>query len=86
MKILILSGSARQESFNAKLAELAVAHAKGKGMDVDYATGAQLRELPMFDQDQEARDGMPASAKDLAWSHAAFLTCVNARQPIPEVG
>ena len=30
--------------------------------------------------------GMPASAKDLAWSHAAFLTCVNARQPIPEVG
>ena len=50
MKILILSGSARQESFNAKLAELAIAHAKGKGVDVDYATGAQLRELPMFDQ------------------------------------
>lgn len=65
MKILILSGSARQESFNAKLAELAIAHAKGKGVDVDYATGAQLRELPMFDQDQEAREGMPPVAKGL---------------------
>ncbi|HEY8961401.1 MAG TPA: NAD(P)H-dependent oxidoreductase [Luteolibacter sp.] len=65
MKILILSGSARRESFNAKLAELAVAHALGRGVEVDYATGAQLRELPMFDQDQEAKEGMPGVAKAL---------------------
>lgn len=79
MKILILSGSARQESFNAKLAELAVAYAKGKGMDVDYATGAQLRELPMFDQDHEAKDGMPAVAKALKHrflnAEAVVLAC-----------
>ena len=30
--------------------------------------------------------GMPTSAKDLAWSHAAFLTCVNARRSTPEIG
>jgi len=79
MKILVLSGSARLESFNAKLAELAVAHAVGKGMEVDYATGAQLRELPMFDQDQEAREGMPAVAKALKHrfqqAEAVILAC-----------
>src|SRR3569833_1211706 len=28
--------------------------------------------------------GLPTSAKDLAWSHAAFLTCIKARQPRPK--
>jgi NAD(P)H-dependent FMN reductase len=79
MKILIVSGSARRESFNARLAELAVAHAKEKGLEVDYATGAQLRELPIFDQDHESREGMPAVAKALKQrflnAQALILAC-----------
>jgi NAD(P)H-dependent FMN reductase len=65
MKILIVSGSARRESFNARLARLAAEHARAKGGEVDYATGEELRELPMFDQDQEAREGMPPAARAL---------------------
>jgi len=65
MKILIVSGSARRESFNARLAKLAAEHARAKGGEVDYATGEELRELPMFDQDQEAREGMPPAAQAL---------------------
>jgi NAD(P)H-dependent FMN reductase len=65
MKILIVSGSARRESFNAKLAKLAVEQAKARQVDVDYATGVELRGLPLFDQDQEARDGMPDVVKAL---------------------
>jgi chromate reductase len=74
-KILTFAGSLRSESFNKKLAKLAAEAARRAG---GLVTLIDLRDLPLplFDQDLEARDGLPANAirlKELFTSHDALL-------------
>lgn len=64
MKLLVLSGSARHDSYNLKLAALAAAHAESRGVEVDLVPADAMR-LPIFDQDHEAREGLPPEAKAL---------------------
>jgi NAD(P)H-dependent FMN reductase len=61
-KILVLAGSQREQSFNKKLARLATEAAQAAGAE---ATFIDFRDYPMplFDQDQEEREGLPDAAK-----------------------
>lgn len=64
VKVLVFSGSTREDSFNRKLAKEAAAIAKQAGATI---TIVDLREYPMpfYDGDIEAQKGMPESAKHL---------------------
>lgn len=64
MKLLILPGSARSGSYNAKLAALAAEHARQAGVEVDLVAGDDLR-LPIYDGDAEEAEGLPPAAKAL---------------------
>jgi chromate reductase len=61
-KILAFAGSLRRESYNKKLVKIAVAGAQAAGAEVTYI---DLRDmpLPVFDEDLEAAEGLPANAK-----------------------
>jgi chromate reductase len=63
-RILAFGGSLRRDSFNQKLAAVAAAGAREAGAEV---TLIALRDfpLPVFDQDLEDAEGMPAAAKAL---------------------
>ncbi|MEI6493697.1 MAG: NAD(P)H-dependent oxidoreductase [Verrucomicrobiota bacterium] len=63
-RILAFGGSLRRDSFNQKLAAAAAAGSREAGAE---ATVIALRDypLPVFDQDLEAAEGMPAAAKKL---------------------
>ena len=63
-KLLALAGSLRKDSFNKKLIRIAARAAQEAGGDV---TLIDLRDypLPIFDQDLEAEQGMPAPAAAL---------------------
>jgi len=63
-RILAFGGSLRRDSFNQKLAAAAAAGAREAGAEV---TLIALRDfpLPVFDQDLEDAEGMPAAAKAL---------------------
>jgi NAD(P)H-dependent FMN reductase len=72
---LAIAGSARRESYNKKLLEIAAAGARKAGGQV---TVADLRDypLPLFDQDLEAESGLPENGrrlKDLMLAHQGFL-------------
>ncbi len=74
-KILAFAGSTRTESFNKKLVKVAATGAKAIGADVTYI---DLRDLPMplFDEDLEATEGIPPTArqfKDLLIANDGFL-------------
>jgi len=60
-KILVFAGSAREGSFNKKLARQAALFAEEAGAEVTFM---DLRDypVPLFDQDLEANDGEPANA------------------------
>ncbi|MCE8032081.1 MAG: NAD(P)H-dependent oxidoreductase [Halomonas sp.] len=63
-RILVFAGSAREKSFNKRLARLAaerVEHAGGQATFID------LRDypLPLYDGDLESREGLPANARRL---------------------
>ncbi len=73
--ILAFAGSARRESFNKKLIRIAVQGAEKAGATV---TLIDLRDfmLPLFDQDCEAEQGLPANAaalKKLFHEHNGLL-------------
>ena len=75
-KILAFSGSARKDSFNQKLVQLA-AHMMSEHPDVSVTT-INLRNYPMpiFNQDEEQSEGMPESArgfKSLLLEHDGWL-------------
>jgi len=63
-RILAFAGSSREQSFNKKLVNIAAASAKKAGANV---TQVDLRELnlPLFDQDLEAAQGLPPGARKL---------------------
>jgi NAD(P)H-dependent FMN reductase len=69
-KILAFGGSLRVQSFNARLVQIAAAAARQAGAEV---TVLELRGLPLpvFDQDLEDRDGLPANARKLKELFAA---------------
>ncbi len=60
--ILVFSGSGRKESFNQKLAGVAAKVAEDAGADVTLVNLADFN-MPLFDQDLEAEQGMPEGAK-----------------------
>jgi len=69
-KILVFSGSVRQQSLNARLAVAACAAATEAGAD---ATGINLADYPadIYNGDDEARSGIPESIKTLKQLMAA---------------
>ncbi|WP_334892275.1 NADPH-dependent FMN reductase [Nostoc sp.] len=74
-KILAFAGSTRIDSYNKKLVKIAAAGAKAAGADVTYLDLRDLP-LPLFDEDLEAQEGLPANArtfKDLLISHQGLL-------------
>lgn len=74
-KILAFAGSTRIDSYNKKLVKIAVAGAKAAGAEVTYIDLRDLP-LPLYDEDLEAKEGLPANArtfKDLLISHQGLL-------------
>src|SRR5262249_48035864 len=74
-KILAFAGSTRTESFNKKLVQIAIAGARAAGAEVTYLDLRDLP-LPLFDQDLEAREGLPPNGrrlKDLMLAHDGLL-------------
>lgn len=63
-KLLIFAGSARQASTNKKLAALAASTAKKAGADVTLIDLKDF-EMPIYDGDLEAGEGLPEAAKRL---------------------
>ncbi|NJL52116.1 MAG: NAD(P)H-dependent oxidoreductase [Hydrococcus sp. SU_1_0] len=75
VKILAFAGSARQDSFNKKLVKIAAEGAKARGAEVTYLDFRNLP-LPLYDQDLEEAEGLPANArqlKELMKAHQGFL-------------
>ncbi|AVH67463.1 NADPH-dependent FMN reductase [Nostoc sp. 'Peltigera membranacea cyanobiont' 213] len=74
-KILAFAGSTRIDSYNKKLVKIAAAGAQVAGAEVTYLDLRDLP-LPLFDEDLEAQEGLPANArtlKDLLISHQGLL-------------
>ncbi|QHG15845.1 NAD(P)H-dependent oxidoreductase [Nostoc sp. ATCC 53789] len=74
-KILAFAGSTRIDSYNKKLVKIAASGAQAAGAEVTYLDLRDLP-LPLFDEDLEAQEGLPANArtfKDLMISHQGFL-------------
>lgn len=61
MKIIALSGSLRQDSFNTRLAKL-LAEVAPDGVVLEPAT---LHGIPLYDGDLEQEQGIPAAVSDL---------------------
>lgn len=64
MKILAFAGSIRTGSFNKLLVQIAIEGARNNGAEV---THIDLRDfhLPLYDPDQEEREGLPPGARQL---------------------
>jgi NAD(P)H-dependent FMN reductase len=62
--ILAFAGSLHRESFNKKLVSIAAKGARHGGAEVTLI-GLGVFPLPLFDQDLEARQGMPENGKML---------------------
>jgi chromate reductase, NAD(P)H dehydrogenase (quinone) len=74
-KILAFAGSTREASYNKLLVKVAAAGARAAGAEVTYVDLRDLP-LPLFDEDLEAREGMPETArklKELMVAHHGFL-------------
>lgn len=63
-RILAFAGSVRLASFNRALLPEAIAGAREAGGEVEHIELAEYP-LPLFDQDVESRDGLPANARRL---------------------
>ena len=61
-KILAFAGSSRKGSFNNRLIKIAAMGAEEAGTSVTVVDLADYP-MPLFDQDLEAKDGMPESAR-----------------------
>jgi NAD(P)H-dependent FMN reductase len=74
-RILAFAGSARRESFNKRLIKIAAAAAETAGAEVTLIELADYP-LPLFNQDLEADEGLPANAvalKKLFLEHDGLL-------------
>jgi chromate reductase, NAD(P)H dehydrogenase (quinone) len=63
-RILAFAGSLRRESFNKKLVPIAAKGARDAGAEVTLISLEDFP-LPLFDQDLEARQGMPENGMKL---------------------
>lgn len=87
-KILAFAGSLRKDSFNKKLVKIAVKGAEEAGALV---TLIDLKDypLPIYDQDIEDTQGLPANAiklKELMWANDGFLiSCPEYNSSMPAV-
>ncbi|MBX2861581.1 MAG: NAD(P)H-dependent oxidoreductase [Vampirovibrio sp.] len=63
-KLLFFAGSARKDSLNKKLAKLAADIAQEAGAEVTYIDLKDF-EMPLYDGDWEAENGLPENAKKL---------------------
>lgn len=64
IRVLALSGSLRQDSFNKKLVKEAALLARQKGAEVTFVDLKNYL-MPFYDADLEAKEGMPQKAKEL---------------------
>ncbi|WP_144395550.1 NADPH-dependent FMN reductase [Pleionea sediminis] len=64
VKILVFAGSLRKESYNKKLAKILAESAKKAGAEVNYVDLIDLP-LPLFNEDDEAENGIHPNALDL---------------------
>jgi len=74
-KILAFSGSSRKGSYNQKMVEIAASGAKNAGAEVTVIDLADYP-MPIFNQDLEAKQGMPDNAlafKQRLIEHDGFL-------------
>lgn len=74
-KILAFSGSARKNSYNQQLVEIAAQGAEQTGAEVTVINLADFP-MPIFNQDDEAEHGLPEAArafKQLLIAHDGFL-------------
>lgn len=74
-KILAFAGSARTDSYNKKLVQVAVNGARAVGAEVTYIDFRDLP-MPLFDEDLEQAEGMPENArkfKKLMIAHDGLL-------------
>jgi len=74
-KILAFAGSARTDSYNKKLVQVAVNGARAVGAEVTYIDFRDLP-MPLFDEDLEQAEGMPENArkfKELMIAHDGLL-------------
>lgn len=74
-KILAFAGSARKDSFNKKLVNIAAEGAKAAGAEVTYLDFRDLP-LPLYDGDLEEAEGLPDNVrrlKALMKAHQGFL-------------
>ena len=74
-RILAFAGGLRKDSFNKKLAAIAVSGARKAGAEVTFINLKDLP-LPLFDQDLESEQGMPengARLKKLFIDHDGLL-------------
>jgi chromate reductase len=65
MKLLILPGSIRKDSFNLKLAKLAAEEARNAGVEVDLVSPGDLSPIPLYHGDLEESEGLPEPVKVL---------------------
>ncbi len=73
--IVAFSGSTRAASHNSRVLKIAAEAARAEGARVTEVDWRALP-LPLFDEDEEARGGMPKNArafKELLMSHDGFL-------------
>jgi chromate reductase, NAD(P)H dehydrogenase (quinone) len=63
-RLLFIAGSAREGSFNKRLAQLASRIAEANGIAATFADVADYP-MPLYDGDLEAREGAPENAKKL---------------------
>lgn len=64
MRTLAFAASRRSHSLNAKLIQLAAEIATAEGVEVDLAEFSEF-DMPMYDGDAEAADGLPPGAREL---------------------
>jgi chromate reductase, NAD(P)H dehydrogenase (quinone) len=64
LKVLVFSASRRADSLNSQLAALAAGVARAHGATVDLASMHDF-DVPMYDGDLEAQDGIPTGAQEL---------------------
>lgn len=64
MKLLVISGSARQASVNGKLGKVACALAAELGAEAEFVDPRD-HVLPLYDGDLEEAEGLPAAAREL---------------------
>jgi NAD(P)H-dependent FMN reductase len=75
VEILVLAGSTREGSFNRRLAHAAAAEARAQGAGVTHIELSDY-ELPIYNADLEAAEGLPENAaklKDLFKAHRAVF-------------